>query len=303
MGMLDNFKKRRGTVSNSLTSAMEDKQYVSEFYYPERDQQGAASVVIRFLPQKDPDAVPFVSLYRHAFKGDDGNWVITDLCATSIGKDCEICKCNSVLWNTNIKEKQDIARERKRKKEYICNILVVKDPKSPEKEGKVFPYRFGPSIYNKIKQAIKPSFEDEPVLNPFDLWEGADFMLRIRKDPQSKQVTYDDSKFCTPSELFNGDEKKLEDVISQCIDLSKYVDPALVAGQNELAKRCEKAYANCIPQNKSRSENTSAQVSAPKQDAHMPEFPETTNTASSSADEDALKSFQSLVNNIDEVPF
>lgn len=309
MGLLDNFKKNRDRASSMVKSAVEDKGYTNEFYYPERDQQGAASVVIRFLPQKDPEAVPFVSLFRHMFKGDDGKWVVADLCATTIGGECEICKRNSILWNTNNKDKQAIARARKRKKEYICNVLVVKDPKSPEKEGKVFPYRFGPTIYEKIKSAISPSYEDESGFNPFDLWEGADFLLRIRKDSQSKQITYDDSKFAQQSMLCDGDEEKIVKLLDQCVDLSKYIDPSLVINNDELARKCDSAYADTISQNSAPSfENkTVSHAEPPKKEVF--EFPEASVSnkqpnaqvmPSESLDDEPLNAFKAMVN---QVPF
>lgn len=308
MGLLDNFKKNRDKASSMVKSAVEDKGYANEFYYPERDQLGAASVVIRFLPQKNPEAVPFVSLFRHMFKGDDGKWVVADLCATTIGGECEICKRNSTLWNTNDQDKQAIARARKRKKEYICNVLVVKDPKSPEKEGKVFPYRFGPAIYEKIKSAISPSYEDEAGFNPFDLWEGADFLLRIRKDSQSKQVTYDDSKFAAQSVLCNGDEEKIVKLLDQCVDLSKYIDPSLIINNDELARKCDAAYANSVSRSSVPSFENKAITHAepPRKDSF--EFPETPVSNKQSNEQvmpsesldDPLNAFRAMVN---EVPF
>ena len=308
MGLLDSFKKNRESAVASVRAAVEEKNFANEFYYPERDQQGAASVVIRFLPQKDPNKAPFVSLFRHAFKGDDGKWVIADLCATTVGEECEICKHNSILWNTNDPIKQGIARERKRKKEYVCNILVVKDPRSPENEGKVFPYRFGPAIFNKIKNAVTPSYEDEPVLNPFDLWEGADFMLRIRKDAQSKQITYDDSKFAAPSTLCNGDEEKIVKILEQCIDLDKYVDKNLIIPQADLARRCANAYSKCIPSNNfATSYDGEQSVAAPAapvfKEPSKPVVNAFEDTSSNVAqvvpsEDDPLAAFKSLVNEV-----
>ena len=50
------------------------------------------------------------------------------------------------------------ARKRKRKLSYYANILVVSDPKHPENEGKVFLYKFGKKIFDKITEAMQHSF-------------------------------------------------------------------------------------------------------------------------------------------------
>lgn len=300
MGLLDKLKANREKSTAAVIAAIEEKNYENEFYYPERDQQGAASVIIRFLPQKDPDAVPFVSLFRHMFKGDDGKWLIADLCGTTIGEECEICKRNTELWNTNDPEKQAVARSRKRKKEYICNILVIKDPRSPEKEGKVFPYRFGPTIYEKIKSAITPSYDDEPVINPFDLWEGADFLLRIRKDTQSKQITYDDSKFAKQSALFDGDEKKLLETLEQCVDLSKYVDKNLIIDSAELSRRCDAAYSNYLNTKNNIKSNNQTLNSTSNNEPTIDYDELRVSTQESKDENDPLATFRNLVN---EVPF
>lgn len=302
MGLLDKFKANREAGVALLRKATEEKTFFNEFYYPERDQQGAASVVLRFLPQKDPNAVPFVSLYRHMFKGDDGKWVVTDLCATTFNEQCEICRCNSELWRTNDPEKQNIARARKRKKEYICNVLVLKDPRNPDNEGKVFPFKFGPSIYEKIKNAITPSYDDEPVINPFDLWEGADFLLRIRKDSQSKQVTYDDSKFANVSALYNGDEDMIVKALEQCVDLSKFIDKSLIVSNEILERKCASAYANTLKgkQAPSFQMNSEPRTESNYVKSETPEIPSEFKSESNASSDDPLAAFKSLVN---EVPF
>ena len=58
---------------------------------------------------------------------------------------------------------------------------MVSDPKHPENEGKVFLFRYGKKIFDKIMASMQPEFEDETPINPFDFWEGANFKLKIRK--------------------------------------------------------------------------------------------------------------------------
>lgn len=305
MGLVDSFKVRRDSAMKNLTEAVEKPNYYSsnDFYIPEKDSAGNASVVIRFLPQKNPDANPFVSYYKHIFRDDTNGWFIVDICGTTFGQHCKVCELNSILWNTESKEKQEIARTRKRKKEYICNILIIKDPKSPEKEGTVVPFKFGPAVYNKIKEAIKPSFAGDPSFNPFDLWEGADFMLRIRKDELSKQVTYADSKFAAPSELFGGNEEKLEQVLEQCADLNKYVDPSLVLSDTALEEKCQKGYYKCLPDYFDGIDTSSKPKQ--KEETKMPKFDAPVRNASKSDEDDTLAAFRNMVNDLDNdsVPF
>lgn len=305
MGLLDNFKKNRAGRISALQSATTSTQSFDDgTYYPERDSEGNANVTIRFLPQKDVDAIPFVTYFSHKFKGDDGRWLFMDLCPTTVGKKCPICDKNSTLWNSGSTEKQNIARSRKRKKEYVANILVVKDPKSPEKEGKVFLFKFGASIYEKIKNAINPKYEDENALNPFDLWEGADFYLRIRKDPVKKQITYEDSKFAKSSPLFDGDEVKLEAILGQCKDLSVFKDESKLMGEEEALSKANSAYCKCVPTASSMSTEAPVvkEAEAPKKEA--PVFPEAKDTGEipfeSNEEEDPLAAFKQMV---DEIQF
>ena len=306
MGLLDRMKQNRNKSITALKTATSENNFKNEDeYFPERDSEGNASVVIRFLPQQDPDRVPFVSYFKHIFKGDTGKWVVTDICPTTVGKPCEICQKNSKLFQSGITENQNIARARKRKKEYAANVLVVKDPKSPEKEGKVFVFKFGATIYEKIKSAINPKYEDEQVLNPFDLWEGADFYLRIRKDPVKRQITYEDSKFGPKTALYDGDETKLEAVLEKCHDLSKYIDPANIKSGPNWTQTVNEAYSKCLPDSAATfNQYEERRVSAPKQAPvrNEPEFPQSHVKPSESGfdDEDPLESFKAMV---EEVPF
>ena len=308
MGLLERMKQNRNKSISALQSATTDKNFKNDNeYFPERDSEGNASVVIRFLPQQDPDKVPFVSYYKHIFRGDDGKWLVTDLCATTFGKPCEICAKNSKLYQSGIVENQNVARARKRKKEYAANVLVIKDSKSPEKEGKVFVFKFGATIYEKIRSAINPKYEDEQVLNPFDLWEGADFYLRIRKDPVKRQITYEDSKFGPQSALFDGDENKLESVLQQCHDLGQYINQNNVKTGATWTQRVNDAYSKCLPDSSHFvNQYEEAKTVEPKHEQvrHETEFPQTTVKPSESRmsndDEDPLAAFKAMV---DEVPF
>lgn len=173
--------------------AKEDKD---AFYYPLRDAVGNGSAVIRFMPGQTDDDVPFVKIYTHGFKSQSGKWFI-DNCLTTIDLDCPVCVANSVNYNTMSK---DDARKMgmNRKVSYIARVLVVEDKKTPSNEGKVFLYKFGQKIFDKIVDKLQPEFADDKVCNIFDLKTGADFKLKIRK--VDDQTNYDKSEFSDPSE-------------------------------------------------------------------------------------------------------
>lgn|SRR5574344_140758 len=310
MGLLEKFKSKSNSVAERIKNDTEKKGFESPFYYPERDDKKVANVVIRFLPQNDPDKLPYVTTYRHMFKGDDDRWCIIDLCPTTFGEDCPICSRNSMLWKTNVESKQNKARARKRKKEYICNILVVKDSQNPEKEGKVFPFRFGAAVYNKIKSAIKPEFDDDPSINPFDLWEGANFNLRITYDETKRQTSYESSKFMAQSVLFNGDETKLQHVIENLENLDKYCSRDLLMSNEDIEKKCEGAYASdfasvttgsMLDKNKTLyQEDPNFGIEATPKSNNSKEyndpFPVTSSDATPDSDDEIVAKFQQMIN-------
>ncbi len=180
------------------------------FYYPQRDQAGNGSAVIRFLPGKTEDDIPFIKIYSHGFKGPGGKWFIEN-CPTTIDKDCPVCTYHSELWRTEIKANQEIVRKRKRNVSYISNILVIEDKKNPENEGKVFLFKYGQKIFDKLEGMLMPKFVDEDEeaeflkkygaesINIFDLKEGCNFKLKIRKVDDN--TNYDKSDFDAPSKV------------------------------------------------------------------------------------------------------
>ena len=186
---------------NSSASNTDDR-----IWKPEVDKTGNGYAVIRFLPAPDGEEIPWAKMYNHAFQGT-GGWLI-DNCLTSVGGKCPICEANSLLWNSGSDANKEIARGRKRKLSYYSNIYVIKDPANPDNEGKVFLFKYGKKIFDKIQEAMSPEFEDEEALNPFDFWQGADFKLKIKK--VAGYWNYDSSEFARPSELLDGDDDALE---------------------------------------------------------------------------------------------
>ena len=176
---------------NSEDQSNKNKYQDDRFWKPELDKTGNGYAVIRFLPAIQGEDLPWQRVWSHAFQ-DKGGWYIENSLTTLSQKD-PVSEENTRLWNTGVDSDKDIARKRKRKLSYFSNILCVSDPKHPENEGKVFLFKFGKKIFDKITEAMQPAFEDEKPINPFDFWKGANFKLKIRK--VDGYWNYDKSEF------------------------------------------------------------------------------------------------------------
>jgi hypothetical protein len=142
---------------------------------------------------------------------------------------------NSQLWASGSDDDKKIARDRKRKLSYISNILVVSDPKNPQNEGKVFLFRYGKKIFEKIQEAMNPQFQDEKPMNPFDFWNGATFKLKIRQ--VEGYTNYDRSEFAAPSAVLGGDDAALEKLWKKEFSLKEFTDPKSFKTYEELKTR------------------------------------------------------------------
>lgn len=243
---LENLKSMRGSSIDKLVKAAEAVSTAkpetnsyddTRFWKPTRDKAGNGYAVIRFLPAKDGEDLPWVRYWDHGFKGPTGLWYIENS-LTSIGQDDPVSEHNSVLWNSGRDEDKALAREQKRRLHYVSNVLVVSDPSNPENEGKVFLYKFGKKIFDKIMDVMQPQFADEEPVNPYDFWEGADFKLKIRK--VEGWVNYDKSEFSAPAPLFNGDENQLQEVYDKLYSLQDFLDPKNYKSYDELKAKLNK---------------------------------------------------------------
>ena len=185
---------------------------------PELDKSGNGFAVIRFLPAPDGEDMPWAKIWSHAFKGPQGQWYIENS-LTTLGKDDPVGELNRELWNSGKESDKAIARAQKRKLSYYSNIYVVSDPTHPENEGRVFLYKYGKKIFDKLVEAMQPAFADEKALDPFNFWEGADFKLKIRK--VDGYWNYDKSEFAAPKPLLN-DDAKLESIWKQAYSLADF---------------------------------------------------------------------------------
>ena len=198
------FEKLNQEVSKLSTptggnNSNEDKR----FWYPAVDKAGNGYAVIRFLPAAEGEDVPFVRIWDHGFQGPGGWYIEKSL--TTLGEKDPVSEYNTSLWNNGTEAGKEQVRKQKRRLTYISNIYVIKDSANPENEGKVMLFKYGKKIWDKINFAMNPEFEDEKPVNPFDLWEGANFKLKIRNVEGYRN--YDKSEFDTSAPLFDDDDK------------------------------------------------------------------------------------------------
>lgn len=232
--------KNRRTDLSALVQAASGGEQKNEnrnderFWQPTRDKAGNGYAVIRFLPGAADAPTPWVRYWDHFFKGPTGQWYV-EKSLTSIGMPDPLAEANSRLWNEDgSDDAKATVRERKRNLRYVANVLIVSDPSNPENEGQVKLYRFGKKIFDKIMDLMQPQFPDESPVNPFDMWEGADFTVKIRK--VEGYINYDASSFKSPSAI-NGSDDDLEVIYNKQHDLSEWSDPKNYKSYDELKSR------------------------------------------------------------------
>ena len=234
-----NLKKQSslGSLTAKLVSQVEKMNKGSNgaderLWKPEVDKAGNGYAVIRFLPAVDGEDMPWVKLYTHAFQGSGGWYIENSL--TTLGSKDPVSEYNSQLWNSGIDSDKEVARKQKRKLSYYSNIYVVKDPANPDNEGKVFLFRYGKKIFDKITASMQPEFEDEEAINPFDFWQGANFKLKIKK--VAGFWNYDSSEFAAPTALLDDDEA-LEALWKKEYSLAELVSADQFKSYDDLKKR------------------------------------------------------------------
>jgi len=223
------------TQSTTESGSRED----TRLWQPTVDKAGNGMAIIRFLPAPavdGEDALPWVRVFSHGFQGP-GGWYIENSLTTLNQKD-PVSEYNSTLWNSGIEANKEIARKQKRRLNYVANVYVVSDPSNPENEGQIKIYKFGKKIFDKITEAMNPEFADETPVNPFDMWEGANFKLKIRNVEGYRN--YDKSEFAEKSALLDGDDAKLEALWKQEHSLKEFLDPKHFKPYEVLKARLDK---------------------------------------------------------------
>ena len=260
-------KERKDQIQNLIKAAeqagggnSEKKSYTDErFWKPTVDKAGNGYAVIRFLPAPKSEELPWIRYWDHGFKGPTGLWYIENS-LTSIGQSDPVGELNSRLWNSGIEADKEKARTQKRRLHYVTNIYIVSDPSNPDNEGKVFLYQFGKKIFDKIMDMMQPSFADEKAVNPFDLWEGANFKLKIRNVEGYRN--YDKSEFDSQTAL-SEDDTVLEGIYNKQASLQEFLDPKNFKTYDELKMKLSRvlgeevsAGANTVKQDTQLGEST-----------------------------------------------
>ena len=203
------------------------------------DKGGNGYAVIRFLPAPENEDLPFVKLYSHAFQGPGGWYIENSL--TTLGQKDPVSEYNSLLWNNGTDLGKETARKQKRKLTYVSNVYVVKDPANPENEGKVFLFKYGKKIFDKLTAAMQPEFEDEEAIDPFDFWQGANFKLKAKNVAGYRN--YDSSEFAAVSPLLNDDDA-LESLWKKQFSLAELVAGDQFKTYEELKTRLDYVLGN-----------------------------------------------------------
>lgn len=301
------------TKQNAPSGSKKGKD--DRFWSAERDDAGNGSAVIRFLPKHPDDKLPWVRLFTHSFQGPTGKWYIENSLSTLEQKD-PVGDLNQQLWNSGIEANKNTVRKQKRKLSYICNILVIKDSRHPENEGQVKLFKFGKKIYDMIADKINPTFEDEEPVDVFDLWEGANFKLRIR-DVEG-YANYDKSEFAAPSELLDGDEEEVLKVMNQLHHLGEFIAPDKFKSYDQLQKRLDEVLNGTAPTSSAEEDALETTKTAPEPKTKIKEAPAKkvaakvaddedddssffSSSKKETSDDDSMKKFKQLVD--DENPF
>ena len=219
-------KSRSGSLTEKLIRQVEkinDKgsSNVDErIWKPVVDKSGNGYAIIRFLPEPEGCELPWSRVYTHAFQGTGGWYIENSL--TTLGQKDPVSEHNSELWNSGSDANKEIARKQKRRLSYYSNIYIVSDPANPENEGKVFLYKYGKKIFDKLTAAMQPEFEDEEAIDPFDFWQGANFKLKAKNVAGYRN--YDSSEFAAQSPLLDDDDA-MESLWKKQFSLAEIVAP------------------------------------------------------------------------------
>jgi len=228
-GGFDKLMKEVEKISNPVQQSQGDDRE----WKPTVDKAGNGFAVVRFLPPTKGEEFPWVRRWDHGFQGPTGKWYIENS-LTTLNQSDPVSELNSDLWNSGVEANKEIARKQKRRLAYFSNILVVSDPGNPANEGKVFLYKYGKKIFDKLNDMMNPTFEDENPINPFDFWEGANFKIKIRQVEGYRN--YDKSEFEAPSPVADTDEA-IEAIWNQQHSLQELIDPKNFKSYDELKSK------------------------------------------------------------------
>ena len=291
--------RKSNSLDKLLNAVKEDsapqegkKSYKDErLWKPELDKSGNGYAVLRFLPSCEGEDLPWAKLWSHAFQGPTGQWYIENSLTTTGGKD-PVSEHNTALWNSGVESDKEIARKQKRKLQYYSNVYVVSDAKHPENEGKVFLFRYGKKIFDKIMESMQPQFADEKAINPFDFWEGANFKLKIRK--VDGYWNYDKSEFDSPTAILDN-EDAIESLWKTQYPLNEFTGESNFKSYDELKTRLDTVLSGKTTVGNVTDSIEEETVAVPKVDTTPSEAPKVA-TSVDSEDQDSMDYFNKLAN-------
>ena len=285
-----NFDKLTKQIEANLNpedaAKTKNKYQDDRLWKPELDKTGNGYAVLRFLPAPQKEEMPWARVWSHAFQGPGGWYIENSL--TTLGQKDPVSEENTILWNSGVDSDKEIARKRKRKLSYYSNIYVVSDPKHPENEGKVFLFKFGKKIFDKITEAMQPAFEDEKPINPFDFWTGANFKLKIRK--VDGFWNYDKSEFEAVSPI-SSDDEAVKGIWNKQYPLKPFLEAANFKSYDELKEKFNRVIAG------SKNTETASEIDLPPTTGGVAATATTSvksNEASGVEDDDTLSYFSKL---------
>ena len=297
MSFQDLKKSRSGfdTLQKSLETSggnNTQKSFADDrFWKIEMDKSGNGYAEVRFLPAPTGEDMPWVQYWDHGFQGPGGWYIEKSL--TTLNKQDPVSEHNTELWNSGIEANKDIARKQKRRLHYVSNIYVVSDPAHPENEGKVFLYRFGKKIFEMLKDKMQPQFEDETPVNPFDLWEGANFKIKLRK--VDGFWNYDKSEFSAASPLFDNDDQ-LEATWNSQHSLQGVIAPDQFKSYDELKEKLDRVLGLAVPT--ATAASRSEDMTDVAQPSPMPSVSETSIPSTDADEDDNMSYFEKLANDV-----
>jgi hypothetical protein len=254
----NNRKAQAENLAKQLQAQNTKQNYDDDTYWqPTVDKAGNGLAIIRFLPPPPNEEDALIRYWEHGFNvvhGDKKRWYI-EKCLTTLGQDDPVVEMNNQLYESGDKENIQLAKDRKRKLYYVANILVIDDKGAPENNGKVFRFKFGKKIYDKINEMLHPTFEDDAPINVFDMWEGCNFRLIIRRVEGNRN--YDQSVFVKPPTSISDDDDVLEKIWKSSHSLQSEIAPEKFKSYDELKKRLEYVLGTSQPKK-------SSNIDAPK---------------------------------------
>ena len=257
---LSELRKSRGTMLDKIVKDLDSggkrNEKDNRFWSITRDKAGNGSAVIRILPPVNGDELPWVKSFSYAFQNPGtGKWYIQDS-PTAIGLPDPVAEYNAAAYASKDESRIEEAKKRKRRNQFIANVLIVKDPANPENEGQVKLFKFGKKILDMIMSKAKPEFDDSDPIFAWDIDEGCNLRLRIKQ--VAGYPNYDSSEFAAQTPLAE-DDAEIQSILDKAHRLGEFTAPEHFKSYDELKKLFDRAmFGDAAP----RSAEAKAKASA-----------------------------------------